>query len=81
MGDNVITAEGEGWKRHRRIVAPAFNHATYRNVWETTARVYNDMLRYEGWEHVDETSPAEFNRITHKVRPSGSSRDEDSRSN
>ncbi|KAL5512726.1 hypothetical protein ACEPAG_2992 [Sanghuangporus baumii] len=67
MGDNVVTSEGEDWKRHRRIVAPAFNHATYRNVWETTAKVYEDMLKQEGWEHVDTTPPAEFNKITHKL--------------
>ncbi|KAL5524766.1 hypothetical protein ACEPAF_9912 [Sanghuangporus sanghuang] len=67
MGDNVVTSEGEDWKRHRRIVAPAFNHSTYRNVWETTARVYEDMLKQEGWEHIDATPPANFNKITHKL--------------
>ena len=66
LGTNVLTTEGDTWKKHRRITAPAFNHATYRNVWETTARVYDDMLKQEGWLHVDETRPAEFNRITHK---------------
>ncbi|EJD03280.1 cytochrome P450 [Fomitiporia mediterranea MF3/22] len=67
MGDNVVTTEGEAWKKHRRITGPAFNHATYRNVWETVARVYEDMLNQEGWRHVDETPAANFNQVTHKL--------------
>ena len=39
-----------------------------RNIWETTARVYADMLEQEGWVHIDETASADFNKITHKVR-------------
>lgn len=74
MGQNVVTSDGEAWRRHRRITAPAFNHTTYRNVWETTARVYADMLEQEGWVHVDETAPANFNKITHKVRRNVSSK-------
>ncbi|EJD03281.1 cytochrome P450 [Fomitiporia mediterranea MF3/22] len=67
MGDNVVTTEGDAWRKHRRITGPAFNHATYRNVWETVARVYDDMLNQEGWKHVDETPPANFNQVTHKL--------------
>ena len=67
MGFNVVGSEGEVWKRHRRIAAPAFNHATYRNVWSTTARVYADMLDKEGWKNVNETPITNFNKITHKV--------------
>ncbi len=68
MGLNVVSAEGEFWKRHRRITAPAFNQKTYRNVWETTANVYRDMIKNEGWETVHQTNAVKVNLITHKVR-------------
>ncbi|KAL5485009.1 hypothetical protein ACEPAI_7651 [Sanghuangporus weigelae] len=67
LGENVVTAEGDTWKRHRRITAPAFNHSTYRNVWETTEKVYADMLQNEGWVNMNQTPVADFNKITHKL--------------
>ncbi|KAI5116138.1 hypothetical protein M0805_006319 [Coniferiporia weirii] len=67
LGENVLSAEGNVWKRHRRITAPAFNHATYRNVWNTTACVYADMLENEGWRNVGETLATDVNKITHKL--------------
>lgn len=67
MGDNVVAAEGETWRRHRRITAPAFNHSTYRNVWETTTKVYTDCMEQEGWNDVDAVPSIDFNKITHKV--------------
>ena len=71
LGDNVVVAEGDAWKRHRRVTAPAFNHTTYKNVWETTVRVYGEMLSAEGWEDADaqETPITDFSVITHKVTP------------
>ncbi|THH08156.1 hypothetical protein EW145_g2891 [Phellinidium pouzarii] len=67
LGENVASAEGDIWKRHRRITAPAFNHSTYRNVWDTTARVYADSIDKEGWSNVEETPVVNFNTVTHKV--------------
>ena len=69
LGPNVLVTEGDVWKRHRRITAPAFNHATYKNVWDTTVRVYEQMLSAEGWSdaNVRETPIIDFNKITHKV--------------
>ena len=64
---NVLTTEGEDWKRHRRIAAPAFNQTTYRNVWESTVRVYKDILNKEGWESQSSVTIANFSHITHKV--------------
>lgn len=67
LGDNVVSTEGDMWRRHRRITAPAFNNTTYRNVWDTTVRVYDEMIAAEGWEGVSETKPVNFSDITHKV--------------
>ena len=67
-----MTTIGDDWKRHRRITAPAFNHLTYRNVWDTTVRVYADMLDKEGWNSVGETGVTNVNKATHKVGTSAS---------
>jgi len=67
MGLNLVTAQNEFWKRHRRITAPAFNQKTYRNVWETTANVYHDMVKNEGWEALNQTGVVKANHITHKL--------------
>ncbi|OJA08056.1 hypothetical protein AZE42_13684, partial [Rhizopogon vesiculosus] len=37
------------WRRHRRIFGPAFNNHTYKLVWNTTQKVYADMIVSEGW--------------------------------
>lgn len=67
MGVNVVASEGEAWKRHRRIAAPAFNHTTYQNVWSTTTTVYHSMIEKEGWTNAKEVRIADTNLITHKV--------------
>ncbi|KAI0261580.1 cytochrome P450 [Gloeopeniophorella convolvens] len=48
-GANLVTTNGEDWRRHRRIVGPAFNNSTYSLVWSETLRVYRDMVSTEGW--------------------------------
>ncbi|EJD03263.1 cytochrome P450 [Fomitiporia mediterranea MF3/22] len=67
LGTNVVTSTGDVWKRHRRITAPAFNHSTYENVWDTTIKVYSEMLDKEGWRNVDETPMADMSKATHKL--------------
>ncbi|KAI0049196.1 cytochrome P450 [Auriscalpium vulgare] len=49
-GMNLIGAEKETWRRHRRIMGPAFNSKTYGLVWAETARVFRDMATVEGWD-------------------------------
>jgi cytochrome P450 len=44
MGDNIVTAEGEEWKRHRKVTAPAFSERNIRLVWDETARVMFDLF-------------------------------------
>lgn len=67
FGENVVTAEGDVWKRHRRITAPAFSSSTHKNVWETTERVYADIIESEGWNATAVTPTVNANTITHKV--------------
>ncbi|KZT40284.1 cytochrome P450 [Sistotremastrum suecicum HHB10207 ss-3] len=49
MGPNVVASEGEDWKRQRRITTPAFNGNSYRSVWEESSRIFNEMIKHEGW--------------------------------
>lgn len=67
LGENLASTEGDAWRRHRRIAAPAFNHTTYRNVWDTTARVFEEMKVTEGWNGMPEANVANVGTITHKV--------------
>ncbi|KAI5123187.1 hypothetical protein M0805_003954 [Coniferiporia weirii] len=49
-GMNLAGAEGgDLWRRHRRIMGPAFNSKTYAFVWNETLRVYKEMVAAEGW--------------------------------
>jgi cytochrome P450 len=48
-GMNLAAAEKETWRRHRRIMGPAFNNKTYALVWDRTIKTYHDMITTEGW--------------------------------
>ncbi|KJA21380.1 hypothetical protein HYPSUDRAFT_67727 [Hypholoma sublateritium FD-334 SS-4] len=48
-GMNVFAANGEVWKKHKRIMGPAFNNKLYESVWKETLRTYREMVSDEGW--------------------------------
>ncbi|PFH49865.1 hypothetical protein AMATHDRAFT_4487 [Amanita thiersii Skay4041] len=48
-GMNLFTADGENWRKHRRIMGPAFNNRLYQHVWNETLKVYHEMVACEGW--------------------------------
>ncbi|KAL0569773.1 hypothetical protein V5O48_012184 [Marasmius crinis-equi] len=50
FGINLAAADGDVWRRHRRIMGPAFNSKLYQLVWEQTIKTYRDMVQAEGWE-------------------------------
>ncbi|KAI0064327.1 cytochrome P450 [Artomyces pyxidatus] len=52
-GMNLIAAEKETWRRHRRIMGPAFNPTMYSLVWSESIRIYRDMVSTEGWDKKD----------------------------
>ncbi|KAJ6557982.1 cytochrome P450 [Mycena capillaripes] len=43
-GQHIITTEGADWKRHRKVVNPAFNEASNAFVWMETMRVVNEWF-------------------------------------
>ncbi|KAF7360369.1 hypothetical protein MVEN_00766600 [Mycena venus] len=49
-GMNLASAEGAMWRKHRRIVGPAFGPELYKLVWKKTFEIYRDMIEIEGWK-------------------------------
>jgi len=52
-GLSVLTAEGEEWKRHRRISQPAFSDRNIRLVWKAATGVVEELIE-EHWENKSE---------------------------
>ncbi|KAH9923589.1 cytochrome P450 [Fomitopsis serialis] len=48
-GDSVLTANHEAYKKHRRVVGPAFSSNTYALVARETVRWYHEMVEGENW--------------------------------
>ncbi|KFY88457.1 hypothetical protein V500_06345 [Pseudogymnoascus sp. VKM F-4518 (FW-2643)] len=45
-GKNMLSSEGEEWKRHRRIVGPSFNEKSNALVFEESVRQARGLLNY-----------------------------------
>jgi cytochrome P450 len=52
-GQTLLTANKEDWRRHRRIIGPAFNPSTYSLVWAETSQIYKEIITTEGWTQKD----------------------------
>ncbi|ETW77975.1 hypothetical protein HETIRDRAFT_420783 [Heterobasidion irregulare TC 32-1] len=66
-GMNLIASEKETWRRHRRIMGPAFNPKTYSLVWSETLRIFKDMVSSEGWDTKDSVEIAVIQEYTFKL--------------
>ncbi|KAJ3487095.1 hypothetical protein NLI96_g3786 [Meripilus lineatus] len=66
-GENLLSANGEMWKRHRRIVNPAFNQSTYGLVVKETIATYREMVMAEGWTADSQNQLSNFNEIPKKL--------------
>ena len=45
MGDGLLTAEGEAWKRQRHLAQPAFLRSQHQHFAETIVRHTNELVR------------------------------------
>ncbi|KAG6865642.1 hypothetical protein C0991_000812 [Blastosporella zonata] len=53
-GANLVASQdGEVWRRHRRVVGPAFDGTLYQLVWTKTLETYAEMEAAEGWSNCD----------------------------
>ncbi|KAJ7472303.1 cytochrome P450 [Mycena galericulata] len=68
-GDNLLAASGDMWKRHRRIVAPAFTSETYKLLVAETIATYKEMVDGENWNgnRGEEFEVNDFNRLPRKL--------------
>ncbi|EGN97680.1 hypothetical protein SERLA73DRAFT_111009 [Serpula lacrymans var. lacrymans S7.3] len=48
FGENVASLQREGWKKHRRILNPAFSPKLYNMVWNESIRIFHEMATCEG---------------------------------
>ncbi|KAG9315227.1 cytochrome P450 [Chiua virens] len=65
-GPNVVSAEGEPWRKHRRIASPAFNSETNTFVWEASRKLYKEMASVEGWDNKDVIETPSVQALTFK---------------
>ncbi|KAG8871665.1 hypothetical protein FRC20_010287 [Serendipita sp. 405] len=48
FGSNVLAAEGDEWKRHRKVVAKSFTEQNNKLVWQETVNIVLDL--FSEWE-------------------------------
>ncbi|KAF8138095.1 cytochrome P450, partial [Mycena galopus ATCC 62051] len=65
-GANIISADGTTWRKHRRIVGPAFGPELYKLVWNKTLEIYREMIDVEGWKHKNFVDLPVTQKITFK---------------
>ncbi|KAF9553104.1 cytochrome P450 [Agrocybe pediades] len=66
-GMNLVAADGDTWRKHRRIMGPAFNNALYDMVWSETLRTYKEMISAEGWDSKDEIEIPVIQKLTFQL--------------
>ncbi|KIK52840.1 hypothetical protein GYMLUDRAFT_49679 [Collybiopsis luxurians FD-317 M1] len=66
-GMNLFAAEEDVWRKHRRVMGPAFNNELYRLVWNETLKTYREMVASEGWEEKGSASVSAVQGLTFKL--------------
>ncbi|PVF91731.1 cytochrome P450 [Serendipita vermifera] len=68
-GQNILVTHYAEWRRHRKVMQPAFNPKMYEMVWSETLRLYNQMLVAEKFPTKigDTVSFAHFEDLTQRV--------------
>jgi cytochrome P450 len=64
LGEGLVTAQGDVWKRHRRIANPAFHRKTLKGFVETMARATEEALAH--WQGPIELGEA-FSALTLRI--------------
>ncbi|KAJ8469056.1 hypothetical protein ONZ45_g17020 [Pleurotus djamor] len=66
-GPNIFAANGADWRRHRRIMAPAFASDTYSLVRREVSSLYQEICKAEGWNKADLVTIPSISNITVKL--------------
>ncbi|KAF9522906.1 cytochrome P450 [Crepidotus variabilis] len=62
-GENVFSSNGDMWKRHRRIMSPAFNPKMYSLVLKQTTAIYREMADCEGLTGNESVIISDFSKL------------------
>ncbi|KAF8637877.1 hypothetical protein AX17_002500 [Amanita inopinata Kibby_2008] len=65
-GMNLFSANGETWRRHRRITGPAFNHTLYNHVFQESVTTYHEIVDSDQWKGKDEVEVPVLQKLTYK---------------
>jgi len=63
FGKSLPSANGDTWRRHRRVVQPSFSNKLYQSIGIEVARVYNSIEEAEGWKDRQEVDIPELNEF------------------
>ncbi|KIM47101.1 hypothetical protein M413DRAFT_64094 [Hebeloma cylindrosporum] len=66
-GMNLVAADKETWRKHRRVMGPAFNNNLYEMVWKQTLTTYREMVSAEGWSDKKEIDIPVIQQLTFKL--------------
>ncbi|KJA21395.1 hypothetical protein HYPSUDRAFT_42034 [Hypholoma sublateritium FD-334 SS-4] len=66
-GMNIFVANTHVWRKHRRIMGPAFTSILYEVVWAETLKTYREMVAEEGWSTQDRISIPAVQSLTFKL--------------
>jgi hypothetical protein len=58
FGSSILSLEGPEWKRHRKIVAPAFSERSNARVWEESLRQAAGLLKF--WSDLEGNAPGDI---------------------
>lgn len=74
-GKNLVSTEGDEWRRHRKIVAPGFSEKVFDLVWQVTTQIFFEMVDDEGWGKLEAGESARVQEVPELIlRVRGSSR-------
>ncbi|KAJ7920700.1 cytochrome P450 [Mycena leptocephala] len=66
IGDSLASASGDTWRKHRRILSPAFNTKLYSLAWEEASVAYEEVVHSEGWLTEPQVDVPSINHAVHK---------------
>ncbi|KAH8829037.1 cytochrome P450, partial [Flagelloscypha sp. PMI_526] len=61
-GMNLVAADQDMWRKHRRILGVAFNNKLYQAVLSKSMDIYDQMVSFEGWDKMEKV---EINGLQH----------------
>ncbi|KAF4593401.1 hypothetical protein EYR38_009115 [Pleurotus pulmonarius] len=67
-GSSLLYSDGDVWRKHRRVVGPAFHNTLYTEVWSRVTQAYHEMVAAEGWGEGDIVEIPIAQTITMKVK-------------